>query len=190
MRFFLTEIDSTFYLREMSRQLGIHLNALRREIENLKKIGFLKELSNKELKELGIERKGKIKKKYYQVNKNFVLYPELKALVTKSQLLLRNSLVKKIQKAGKVHLIILTGIFTGVPNTQTDILIVGRINRKKIKRIIRKFERELERPIFYTIMTQREFINRRELTDRFIFNILENRKIILLNNSKLKSKIR
>jgi len=182
LRFFLTEMDRPYYIREISRTLDIHINSVRRELENLKHLGLIVEAKNSELTDLlDIDKKKILKRKYYKVNKDFILYPELKSLIAKAQLLLKKSLAKKIRDLGRVYLLILTGFFTGVDIAQTDILIVGRINRKKLARLIKRFEKELGREIYYTIMSKEEFRNRRDLTDRFVFNILENRKIVLVN---------
>ena len=186
LKLFLIEANTPYYIREISRKLNLHINSVRRELENLKHLGIVREIKVKDLPEsINIQDNKAHKRKYYQANKNFVLYPELKALFAKSQLLLKKSLIKKIQDMGTIYLLVLTGFFTGINIAQTDILIVGRINRKKLKRLIRKFEKELGREIYYTIMSKDEFINRRDLTDRFVFNVLENRKIVLVNKLKL-----
>ena len=64
-------------------------------------------------------------------------------------------------------------------DTKTDILIVGKVNRNKLKRLINKFRKEMDKRIRYTVMSKKEFEYRNDLTDKFLYHILENRKIVI-----------
>jgi len=175
LRLFLIK-EGPFYVREISKKTKLQLNGVRRELKNLEQLGLLEI----------IERKSQ--KKYYQVNKEFILYPELKALINKSQLILRDSLIRKIQKIGRISLLILTGFFANNPESKTDVLVVGQINRRKLASLIRKMEKKLDKKIYYTIMSPQEFKFRKDLTDRFLFNILEGRKVVLIDKYRLEGK--
>jgi hypothetical protein len=50
---------------------------------------------------------------------------------------------------------------------------------------MKSFERELGREINYAVMTKQEFAYRRSLTDRFLYGILEGRKIVAVNRLKV-----
>ena len=176
LRLFLDYPDKAFYVRELARTLGSQLHSIRRELENLELLGLLKvvpELENKE--------EGDTQKKYYVMNVDFILYPELRALFLKARLLIEKDLVRHLQQIGRIQYLALTGMFVGLTEWPTDIFIVGNVHRKKIRMLIRRFEKELHQAINYTIMTKHEFKYRREITDRFIFNILENKKIVIID---------
>lgn len=184
--------DQPYYLREIARESKSQLNSVRREINILRKIGIIKsaELSAAEIVGLKTARdklgkKRKIKpqgsKKYFMTNENFLLYPELKALLIKAQLLLEKSFVKKIKTMPRIKLFVLTGIFVGYDNFKTDMLIVGQVDKHKISSLVKKFERDLGRPLNYTIMTYPEFKYRQDITDRFMFDILEGSKIVIVD---------
>lgn len=204
LRFFLTEESGFYFLSEISERIREKNSSLQKELKNLEKIGLIE---GKEVKteqkvpskkplfpvSAGKSRKTQIKAelknrkklhKAYQVNTNFFLYQELKMLFLKSRLLLEEVLAKKIQKIGHVRLLILTGFFTNLSYTQTDLLIVGRVNRKKLKNLIKRFEKDLGRSINYTVMSTQEFKYRHDLTDQFLFNILENRKVVVVDRMK------
>ena len=205
LRLFLTEEPGFYSLPEIAEKIKEKNNSLRKELRNLEKMGLVEEKDlrfkiqdlrrNQELGarkgERGRGRKKKKKKKkkeekekirkVYQAKTDHILYPELKALFLKSRLLLEDTLIKKIQKIGQVRLLVLTGFFVDFPFAQTDVLIVGRINRKKLKNSIKKFERDLGRSINYTVMSTPEFKYRHDLTDQFLFNILENRKVTVID---------
>lgn len=168
--FLLEPVSPDYYVRQICRKTGEHINSIRRELANLANLGLIR------AKRVG-------KKLYYEPNLNFILFPELKNLFMKSCLLIERALVKKINRIGKPKLLILTGFFTNVSNVQVDMLLVGRINRQKLARLIKKFEKEMGRPIRYSIMSNKEFKYRHNLTDRFLFDILENKKLVLINKS-------
>ncbi len=170
LKLFFEQSDA-YYVRELVRKTNSHINSIRRELKNLLKIGIIKE-------------KDCNRKKYYKINENFILYPELKILITKSRILLKDKLKEKLERLGQIRLLILTGFFVDLPS-QTDILIVGKINRKKLKLIIEALEKETEKKINYTIMSSQEFRYRSDLTDHFLYNILENKKIVLINKTNI-----
>lgn len=194
LRFILTNNFDSCSLEEIRKKTGLGSEAVKKELGNLKKINLLSEKKIKIEREESakIEKEGvKIKKNKtvkprarlenrYLVNKNFVLYTELRALLVKSQLLLEEFLLKKLKKLGKVYYLVLSGFFTGAVS-KTDLLIVGRINRKKIRYLIKKVEKDLGREINYTLMSLQEFKFRSNLTDRFLFDILENKKVVLID---------
>lgn len=60
-----------FFIRELCRDLDEQINAVRRELINLEAIGLLKSYDQN-------------KKKYYMLDKNSILYPEISEMFLKS----------------------------------------------------------------------------------------------------------
>ncbi|MDZ7798200.1 MAG: winged helix-turn-helix domain-containing protein [Patescibacteria group bacterium] len=168
IKLFMLNEEESYFIREISRKIKEHINSVRRELNNLESVDL-------------INSSGQGQKKYYQVNSEHVIFPELKSMVFKSQIFMEKSFIKKIQKSGRIKLLILTGFFAGQENNITDILIVGSINRKKLKSLVKKFQKKIDHPLHYTIMTNKEFEYRNNLTDKFLFNILEGKKIVLVD---------
>ncbi|OGY54297.1 MAG: hypothetical protein A2912_04645 [Candidatus Buchananbacteria bacterium RIFCSPLOWO2_01_FULL_40_23b] len=185
LRLFLNNPSQPFYLRELARKIKTQLNSIRREIDNLEKIGIVKSVQlAASTPTAKVKHQPKIKKsnkKYFLVDSDFILFPELKALLLKAQLLLERSFVSKIEKMSAVKLFILTGAFVGIEGFATDMLVVGMVNRKKLAGIVKDFEKELNHSINYTSMTVSEFRYRQDITDRFLYDILEGRKIIIID---------
>ena len=186
LRLFLNNPSQPYYLRELARKLKTQLNSVRREINNLEKIGVVKSVKLADV--LSGTKKAKSKKskiqgskKYFLTDTDFILYPELKALLLKAQLLLERSFVGKIEKMSQIRLFILTGIFVGIEGFATDLLLVGAVNRKKLAKIVREFEKELNHGINYTVMSSPEYKYRQDITDRFLYDILEGRKIVIID---------
>lgn len=94
---------------------------------------------------------------------------------------MKKILWKKLNSIGKVKLLVLTGIFVNNPNTLIDILIVGKINKIKLIKLIRELEVELGKEINYTVFDYREFKYRRDITDIFLYGILDSRKLVVID---------
>jgi len=175
LRLFLNNPTQQFYLRELARRLKTQLNSVRREMENLEKLGIVQSIQQ----EAGyVKEKGGMKK-YFVTNIDYILFPELKALFLKSQLLLEKSFVSKIKSLAKLQLFILTGVFIGQKGMSTDMLLVGNINRDKLAQAIRAFERDFGQSINYTVLSPQEFKYRKDITDKFLYDILEGEKMVI-----------
>jgi len=166
LRIFLTNPEKNYFVRELTRKVKERINSVRRELENLEGIELLVQQESGQ-------------KKYYRANKTFILYPELRDLILKSQLTVERDLGRQLKGIGQISYLALTGFFTGVPDAQTDILIVGKINRIKLKRLVTRFQKDLDKKVRYTVMSKKEFEYRNDLTDKFLYHILENRKIVV-----------
>ena len=189
LKIFLLNPAEKFYIRQLSRDLKLQLNSVRRELDNLEKFGIL--TSDMKHEEEGKEEKdaaggpalpaGGQEKKYFRANPNFVLFDEIKALIVKAQILYEKDFVRKLNSLGKVKLLVLTGIFVNNPNTLIDILIVGKINKPKLIKLIRELEVELGKEINFTVFDSQEFKYRRDITDIFLYGILDSRKLVVID---------
>ncbi|MBN1779266.1 MAG: hypothetical protein JW816_03545 [Candidatus Buchananbacteria bacterium] len=191
LQLFLNNPSQPYYLRELARKLKAQLNSVRREVENLEWIGIIKSVElvdqtdkpSEDKKPSKADKKSRKKsaKKYFLANTDFLLYPELKGLLLKAQLLLERNFVSKVEKLAKLKLFVLTGSFVGLEGFSTDILLVGAINRIQLASLVKKFEKELGRSINYTVMSPTEYKYRQDITDRFLYDILESKKIVIVN---------
>lgn len=186
LKLFLLNPAEKFYIRQLSRDLKLQLNSVRRELENLEKFGILtsdmkNEAEAKEEKKEAARLPAGQEKKYFRASPNFVLFDEIKALIVKAQILYEKDFVRKLNSIGKVKLLVLTGIFVNNPSSLIDILIVGKINKIKLVKLIRELEVELGKEINFTIFDSQEFKYRRDITDIFLYGILDSRKLVVIN---------
>ena len=183
LRLFYGNPERAYFVRELSRAIEIQLNAVRRELANLEEIGIIKqtEFGQSKQEEVGTERS-----KYYKLNNNFFLQEELSALLEKTQILEEQNFVDLLKKrAGDVKAMILTGFFTKTEDVGTDILFVGDIKAVAVAKVMRDFEKFLNRAIRYTILDEKEFAERREIGDRFLYSIFEAKHNLAVDNLKL-----
>jgi len=185
LKLFLLHPDQKYYIRQLARALKLQVNSVRRELENLEKFGLLTVnigVGEEEDNNSSSSAKNGQEKKYFQANKNFVLFEEIKALIIKAQILYEKDFIEKLKKIGQAKLFILSGFFVGDRDSQSDILIVGRFNRLRLQKIIKELEKELGREINYTLMDLKEFRYRKDITDIFLYEILEGRKIVVVDS--------
>lgn len=167
MTLFLLHPDEEYFIRELTRKLGEQINSVRRELDNMKKIGILKS-------------KFKNRKKFYIVDKNFVIFQELRSIILKT-LADHEAIAKKLSKCGDIDYMVLSGIFVN-KNSTVDLLIVGNnINRDKLESTLNS-EVATKRPVRYSILTKDDFIYRLECKDRFLTDILKDTENIIAIN--------
>lgn len=178
LKLFLTHPSEYFFVRELTRRTEEKINSIRRELANLEDVGLIKVEDKVKLDK---EKDVNEKRKYYTANTDFVLYEEFKNLILKSRLLLEKALTKEVNNLGKVKFLALSGIFVDDKNAKTDLLAVGSIDRKKLDALVKKLEKNFEQEIRYTIMPTSEFNYRNQVTDKFLFEILESKHIIVID---------
>jgi predicted DNA-binding transcriptional regulator len=175
---FLQQPEKAFFVRELTRRIDAQLNSVRRELKNLLDIGIVTEQVG------AVEKKGASlaeKKKFYSVNRTFMLYEDLRMLFKKVQILLKQNLVQEIDEKGTIDYLAFTGSFMHNSDVPTDILIVGSIDQKVLQKVVAGFEAEMGHEVNYTLMPKEEFGYRRQVVDRFLASILEGEKIVMIN---------
>ena len=185
MKLFLLHQADKFYLRELARNLGLQLNSVRRELINLEKIGLIKTESTKTEGEQPLVKEALQDKKYYKVNPDFILFEELKALFLKSQLTHERDFTEKLTKIGNVRLLILTGLFVNFDESPVDIFVVGDVDKNKLVKVVKELEEQLLKEVNYVAISKEEFDYRREITDVFLYNILEGKKIVIIDEDEI-----
>jgi len=161
--------DKKIQATSLAKDLDLPVNSVRHELDNLAHFGLIVEEKNSG-------------KKYFSVNTSFILYPEIKALFAKAQILSSQEFINGLQKICQPRFLALTGLFTNYPEAQTDILIVGVVRRPAFLKLIKDLEKDLGREINFTILSEREFQYREEIMDIFLYNILEGKTLFLIDN--------
>ncbi len=166
---FLLNPDEEYFIRELTRKLDEQINSIRRELDNLKKIGLLRS-------------RVKNRKKYFFCNKDFVIFNELRDIILKA---MNNDgdLIRKIGKTGEVDLLLLSGVFVGM-QAPVDLLIVGDLDKEKLQGLLAEHAKA-GKDLKFTSMTKRDFLYRLEMKDKFIRDlVLDDKTIVAINRLK------
>lgn len=169
----LTFPKRAFSMTELRLSSGCSTPSLKETMKDLAKTGFV-----------NIVEKNRVK--YYRMNKQFNLYPELVGLLQKAKATPEDILAKAAAKVGDCKLVVLTGVFAGRPRVETDLLFVGKAMGAKLKKVLQLAERLAEQEINYTIFTQQEYDYRHIMSDRFLKSVMENEPVIVIDKMKKK----
>ena len=143
MRFFFNP-QARSYLRELSKDFNMSTNAVREELNQLKKTDLLK--SEKDGRQV-----------FYKDNTNHALFPELKSMVSKvmgiDQVI--DSIIERLGNLERAYLIddYAEGKDTGI----IDIILVGDIDMYHLNDLSRKTERYIKRKIRSLILSRNEY---------------------------------
>lgn len=180
MKTFFREPKRSFFVRELTRILEVQINAIRRELSLLVKAGLVKEIDAPS--DIKMSKAGASLRKYYCLDIESILYPELQALLVKGQTLGKHQFIDEIkEKGGDLKLLLLTGTFTNDTQSPSDMLLVGKIKDKTIEKLIEEYEKEFGLPVRYTTMTEQEFFDRQHVMDKFLFSLFEGKHDIVLD---------
>lgn len=168
LNLFLENQKEAFYVREICRLINERINSVRRELFNLEKFGL-------------IVCQQQDQKKYYHLDLNFPIVGELQLVFDKAKVLLEKTISQKALKLDGLRYFVLTGQFTKDEEVSTDVLLVGKISRDALEKFVKEIERSYGKHLRYTYFTTQEFNLRKNLTDKFLYSILNGKKIVLIN---------
>lgn len=182
LRLFYHEPDRRFFVRELVRLLDVQINAIRRELLHLLQSGIIVESVEDAAAYTG-DDPHETKRKYYKLNEQSVLNPELRALLLKSHVLGEQSLAEQIAQGSDIRLLLFTGTFTGA-HTPVDMLVVGDIAPRRISTLVSDFEHHHGCTVRYTVLSVREYEERRSLMDRFLYDVLDAPHQVVIDRTK------
>ncbi len=168
MGLFLLHPKNEFFIREITRKLSEQINSVRRELDNLKKVGLLKTRSRN-------------RKKYYYINENFALLDEFSGIFAKVSDP-QDEIIKAVSELGKIDFLLFGGQFVGTKD-EVDMLVVGDIDKNDLKKYL---EEELAASkVKFTVMTRADFLYRLDCKDKFILDLLsKDEKNVPINSLK------
>jgi len=162
---FLLHPEEEYFIRELTRLLHEQINSIRRELENLRRIGL-------------VRARHRNRKKYYHVDPDFPLYGELKGIFTK-EIQAESPIVGSLKKLPGIKLILLAGSFVGT-ESKVDLFVVGDLKKEMLEALL------LQDPnlkhVKYSIFPEGDFLYRLSLKDRFVTEILSDPRHMIITN--------
>ncbi len=171
---FLTHPGSMYHVREIVRQVGEEINAVRRELAHLEKAGLL-------------SKEQRANRLFYHFRKDYPLHYELMELIGKTSGL-GWDIIKNKAKLGKIKFAMMSGRFLkGLPRrggNDVDLLVVGSVVLPELASLVKGEEVKKNRELNYTVMTEEEFVFRKSRRDPFVFEILSGSRIMLIGDEE------
>lgn len=171
LQFFMLNPEARIHMRGLVREIEEEINAVRRELVRLEEIGVV--LSEDE-----------VSKKYFQVNKDSPFFHEFQSIFHKS-FGLGGRIIESAPQIGQVKFALLTEDFLKQTHTgpqKIDLVVVGNIDVPKLTELVEEAEKAKNTEIFYTVLSEREFLLKRKRRDPFIVNIILRRHVLLVGN--------
>ena len=162
---FLLHPEEEYFIRELTRLLNEQINSIRRELENLRRIGVVK-------------ARHKNRKKYYRVDQDFSLYTDLRNLFSKA-VQGESPFVTSLKNVPGVRLILLAGNLCGT-ESKVDLLLVGDVKKEVLEALLAQ-DPSLKY-VKYSIFSEADFLYRLSLKDRFVQEILDDPRHLIVTN--------
>jgi hypothetical protein len=174
MKLFLFHPEILFEKSDIVKRTKCSSALIQKEIKSLIEIDLIKKKTVSVNKQ---SKNGRIFKKKAEV---FVLNPLFKYLNNLKGLLINNEqfnhgeILRKINKAGKIKLTVISGIFIQNDDSRVDILIVGdELKERMIKKIISDMESEIGKELRYSVFSSSDFKYRYSVCDRLVRDIFD-----------------
>lgn len=159
-----------FHMRGLSRDLDEQINSIKRELDSLEELHILKSREES-------------KKKFFFLNKNFMLLEEFKSIFLKTYNPYES--IKKFFKTQDfLELVIineeLAKRLVGNTNNIVDIFLIWEMDKVAFNEFLAKtfFNRKIK----YAIITKGDFQKRLEYNDKLIFNIMKQKWNLFLKD--------
>lgn len=168
---FFQKPKEMWYVRELTRLTDEEINAVRRELGRMHDVGLLKS-----------EERGN--RLYYMLNHQYEFFPELLTLVAKSTGLGRE-LKRNRRKLGDIKYIMFSGPFAKQGkrlHTDVDILIIGNIVLAELAVLVKKEEQTRGYEINYSVISEEEFVFRKNRRDPFLRDILAGSRVMIIGD--------
>ncbi len=157
MRLFLRNGGKAFAKKEVVKKSRVNSAAALRELRLLAAAGFVRKLSAG-----------------WSFNPSFDYRTEFENLLINTDMLDRKEVENIFKKAGRIKLLIISGVFIKNKDSRADLLIVGdRIKQKRVEEGVRKLEAEIGTELAYVVFDTQEFIYRLDMYDKLVRDILD-----------------
>ena len=183
LQLFLNNPNRAFYVREITRKIDEQINSVRRELANMLSIGIITSENNSSDNKL-----------YYEINQQYEHYKPLKAIFSSKSVKAatkqedEDDMIKRLRDLGAVKLMVLSGVFTRDEFAPVDVLIVGDVNKTKVNKFVQELEQSEGHELRFTSMYLDDFEYRVAVKDRFITDIMNAKKTVVLDETGLVSK--
>ncbi|MFA5942760.1 MAG: hypothetical protein WC798_03765 [Candidatus Paceibacterota bacterium] len=161
LRFFVFNQDSAFTPAEI-----------------MKRTKLSKEITRAELSELCVSsllrKKGARAAARYQVNPRFEYLVALKTFIRETTNVHPRAIIGALRRGGTLQLVALSGFFTGILESQIDLLIVGdHLEERVLSHSVHALEAELGREIRYASFATADFKYRIGVYDRLLRDVFD-----------------
>lgn len=186
LHLFMNNPGKAFYVREITRLIDEQINSVRRELANMLNVGVI----------TSSEADNKL---YYEVNQRYEFYAAFREIFAGTKQISRKATGKlkgevasrtgdwqtALKTMSGLRIAVAAGVLVEGSASGVDLLIAGNIPDRKLKDVIAQIEGVTGREITYSVMTYDEFYYRMSVKDRFIYDVLANKHMVIADSDSI-----
>jgi DNA-binding transcriptional ArsR family regulator len=199
LKFFFSNQEEEFFVRELTRLLDEQINSIRRELINLADAGVVK----------SIEKENKV---FYRLNKEGDMYEGLDKILApkvvadttnaksvkagnvvadpsaeKKGIVVKDAKLKllkdELSQIDGVKLIVVSGVLVKNASKGVDLLVVGDLkDENELRDKVKGVEAKLNKALNFVLLKEENYRYRIKINDRFIMSFLQGKNEFLLDN--------
>lgn len=185
MRLFLFNPESIFDIDYIIGKTDAKPKDIEREAALLRKTGLVK--ATKMTKFVSAKKGKKIVEKKQRVNaysldRKFKFREELADFLVRTHSMENKSIVKKLEKAGRIKAVLVSGIFMKDADARIDLFVVGdNVKPSAFERVVRGIESDMGKDIRYSVLSAPDFAYRKSMNDKLIRDVLDYPHTVLVD---------
>lgn len=170
LKFLIKNFENEFHVRALVRELGVEINAVRRELEKLTKLNIL-------------TKNPWGNKIFYKINSMNPYFYDIVNFVYREEGL-SNKLIKSLESLGEIKYIALSKEFcmgrksSGI---DLDLLVIGNPHQTALDNLISNYEKE-DREVNYSVISEEDFLSRKRKADSFVLRFIIQPKIMIFGD--------
>ncbi len=161
LRLFIFNQSTAFTLVDVAQRTKLSKDVVRHELDELLTAGLLR-------------KKGTQHPAHYQTNVRFEQLDALDTFIRDTTSVRPQSIIAALKRAGALRLVALSGLFTGIIESQIDLLVVGDLlDERTLASVVHSLEAELGREIRYAAFSTADFRYRLGVYDRLLRDVFD-----------------
>lgn len=177
IKLFLMNPEMVFDSYQTAERAKVSVSSARKEISDLEKINFIRQKSyNKEVRQQRNRTMVLVKKRVngWTLDHKFPHLEAIESFLSNINPFKHKDIIEKISRAGKIQLLVISGIFIKYGEARVDLLVVGdNLKMNSLNNIIKTIESEIGKEIRYVVFETSEFSYRNSVFDKLIRDILD-----------------
>lgn len=174
MRLFLFNPEASFDIRSIALRAKVSRRVAREEMRTLEEISLVKPRVFYKNTPSAAKKDKKTKVRGWILDTNFAHLAPLQNFLILTGAFQPKDIIRKVNRVGKIKLLIIAGVFIQNKESRVDMLIVGDgLKKGAVETMIKSIEAELGREIVYSAFETADFKYRLSMFDKLIRDILD-----------------
>jgi hypothetical protein len=185
IKLFVFNADKQFDMDAIALRMNAKPRAIGEEIAYAKKLGLAKQSTISKMVQVKKGKKVVEKKKKvpaWSLDLKFKLIEPLADFLVRTQSLEHRAIVRRLEKAGKVKVVIVSGIFMRDAESRLDLFVIGdNIKTQAIDRVVKGIEADMGKDIRYVVLSVPDFSYRKSMNDKLVRDVMDYPHTVLVD---------